>query len=74
MKPSIFFGTQTSLADGVPPEQVHFERTERQSEAHPIPSVQSPSSQTSRPFRLLFPQTSQTLKGFVISHRELASI
>jgi len=73
INPSIFFGTHVSLSNAVPPEQVHFGKTERQSAAHPIPSVLSPSSQTSGLFQLPLPQTAHKLKGFVMSQLELAS-
>lgn len=72
--PSIFLGTQVSTADAEPPEQVQVESTERQSGAHPIPSVQFPSSHTSGPFHFVFPQTSQTLRGSVLSQLEFVSI
>jgi len=45
--PSPYLGTQISLVSGPPPEQVHVERTDIQSEEQPSPSSMFPSSQIS---------------------------
>jgi len=58
MTPSPYLGTQTSTAYGPPPVQDHVERIDKQSEAHPYPSVLFPSSHTSGEFQAVFPQIS----------------
>ena len=58
MTPSIDFGLQVSTVVLVPPEQTQVDKTERQSKAHPYPSVLVPSSQSSGGFLTELPQMS----------------
>jgi len=59
MNPSIFLGEQTSFVVLVPPEQIQVERTDKQSGAHPSPSVIFPSSQASGVIHIELPHISQ---------------
>ena len=59
IKPSIFFGVHESGVETVPPEHIHVESTDIQSDAHPSPSSRVPSSQISGGFQIEFPQISQ---------------
>jgi len=47
MYPSIFIGWQVSIVVLVPAEQVQVERADKQSGAHPSPSILFPSSHAS---------------------------
>ena len=72
--PSPQYGWQVSKEELLPPEQIQVERTDKQSEAHPSLSFQTPSSQISGGDLLLFPQTSQILGLVDVSQLEFSSL